>query len=245
MTDGAKDLRDLFAPGIEPIEARPGIWSALSRPVEGQSYDGRARLYDALIGNALYNRLAWGTSPASYEEFAHAASESGTGALLDAGCGTLVSTAGVHARSGRPTMLVDLSLDMLAAARERIGRVAGGVPDHVLFLQADLFDLPFIDGAFGAVLAQGVLHLFEDIAARARELARVTVPGGQVFASSLVADRGPGRLYLGALHRAGEVAAPRRLAELVARLEDSASRLARPIAARREGNMAFLTARPS
>ena len=115
-----------------------GVWSALPAGAPSQPYDGRARLYDRLIGNGLYNRVAWGTSPASYASFAERAVRHGQGPVLDAGCGTLVSTAAAHARSGRPTVLVDLSADMLRAGRERLLALAGGAPRHVVLLQADL-----------------------------------------------------------------------------------------------------------
>lgn len=238
------ELASLLEAGTaaRPVEDR--IWSVLAPDAAGQRYDGRARAYDALIGSALYNRIAWGTSPAAYAAFARGAAQHGPGALLDAGCGTLVSTAAVHAASGRPTVLVDLSLDMLRAGRDRVRALAGAVPEHLHFLQADLRALPFRKQAFGSVLAPGMLHIFDDLETVTRELARVTAPEGALFASSLVSDRWLGARYLGVLHGAGEVAPPRSLTELVARLEGASSGLAAPVAARREGNMAFVTARP-
>ncbi|MEQ5788911.1 class I SAM-dependent methyltransferase [Erythrobacter sp. NFXS35] len=233
---------------IESAAARPvddHIWSVLAPGEVGQRYDGRARAYDALIGNRLYNALAWGTSPTSYAAFARAAARHGSGPLLDAGCGTLVSTAAVHAGSGRLTVLVDLSLDMLAAGRDRIRALTGGVADHLWFLQADLNNLPFRKQAFGAVLNPGMLHLFADFETVTAELARVTAPEGAIFLSSLVDDRWLGARYLALLHRAGEVAVPRSFAQLTRRLNASGSGLATPVDARREGNMAFVTAQPA
>jgi SAM-dependent methyltransferase len=242
-------MHPLLAPLlIDSVAATPAgdhVWSALAPEQAGQRYDGRAKAYDALIGNRLYNALAWGTSPASYAGFAQASVRHGLGPLLDAGCGTLVSTAKVHAASGRPTVLVDLSLDMLVAGRDRIRALTGGVPDHLCFLQADLNTLPFRKQAFGAVLNPGMLHLFADFESVTAELARVTAPGGAIFLSSLVNDRWLGARYLALLHKAGEVAAPRSFAQLTGRLGAPASGLAAPIKARREGNMAFVTAQPA
>lgn len=164
---------------------------------------------------------------------------------MDAGCGTLVSTAAVHARSARLTVLVDLSLDMLTAGRDRIRALAGRVPDHLLFLQADLCNLPLRSRSFGAVLSPGMLHLFSDTDTVTCELARVTAPSGAIFASSLVNDRWLGARYLALLHRAGEVAIPRSFRQLAERLATSSSGLAAPVKARRVGNMAFVTASPS
>jgi ubiquinone/menaquinone biosynthesis C-methylase UbiE len=239
---------ELAALMIEDAAARPiedRIWSMLPGGEVGQRYDGRAKLYDALIGSKLYNRIAWGTSPAAYSAFAQEAVRHATGPLLDAGCGSLVSTASVHAHSGRFTVLVDLSLDMLRAGRDRIRALAGCVPDHLHFLQADLRDLPFRPHAFDAVLNPGMLHLFADIETVTRELARVTARDGAIFMSSLVNDRRLGAHYLALLHKAGEIAMPRSFGQLVERLEAPSSGLAATLAARREGNMAFVTASPA
>lgn len=131
-----------------------GIWSALSPETSSQPCDGRAKLYDWLIGSRIYNRLAWEISPAAYERCAAVAVECGDGPFLDAGCGTLVSTAEVHTRSGRPTVLVGLSLDMLRAARDRLVGLAGRLPQHLVMLQADLRSLPFRSSILGSLLAQ-------------------------------------------------------------------------------------------
>lgn len=210
-----------------------------------EPYDGRARLYDRLIGNRLYNRLAWGADPADYAAFAHEAARWGTGPLLDAGCGTLVSTAQVHAVSNRQTLLVDLSIDMLRAARDRLLSRTRQLPETIVLLQADITDLPFRNGSFGAILCPGMLHLFEEPEAITHELARVADGSARIFATSLVADRSISRGYLSLLHRAGEVARPRTATQLLARLNGAASGLATPVQALRIGSMAFVTARPA
>jgi ubiquinone/menaquinone biosynthesis C-methylase UbiE len=189
--------------------------------------------------------VAWGGDPEAYEAFARAAVEHGIGPLLDAGCGTLVSTAQVHGRSRRPTILVDLSIDMLRAARARLLSVTCRIPDTLVLLQADLRDLPFRDGAFGAVLCPGMLHLFDDLEAITRELARVSDRNARIFAISLVAERWIGGRYLSLLHRAGEVAQPRTAVELMTRLNGNASGLAAPVEGNRIGSMVFVTGRPA
>ena len=65
-------------------------------------------------------------------------------------------------------------------------------------------------------------------------------PGGRLFAMASVAEQWPGRAYLRLLHRAGEVASPRRLDEM---REAVASGLDAAVDGAREGSMAFLTAR--
>jgi SAM-dependent methyltransferase len=238
-------LADVLAPDRGARLVGDDIWSVLPADAPAPPYDGRARLYDRLIGSRLYNRLAWGVDPHTYTDFAREAARWGSGPLLDAGCGTLVSTAGVHAQSQRPTILLDLSIDMLGVARDRLRSVAGQSLQDVVFLQADVGDLPFRGDAFGAVLCPGMLHLFDDAEAITRELARVCHRDGRIHASSLVAERRIGRQYLSLLHRAGEVARPRRAADLLARLNGNGSGLAPPVDARRLGSMLFVTARPA
>lgn len=227
---------------MAPVRLAENIYSAVADGSSRIVYDKHAALYDRLIGNTLYNRIAWGTSPESYARFAQIAARSGDGVLLDAGCGSLVSTAEMHVNSGRPTILCDLSTGMLAAARDRIMKLAGGFPDHLVLLQADLRQLPFRDGSFGAVLCPGMLHIFDDVEAVTAELARVSAPKARLHMSSLVAERWIGTRYLHALHRAGEVAIPRSARQLLDRLEKPTSGLAAPLESRLEGSMLFLFA---
>jgi len=235
-------LSDSLLPGRAAWAARDGIWSVLPAGCGPAGYDRRGIAYDRIVGNALYNHLAWGASTARYRAFAARAVHSGTGPLLDAGSGSAVFTAESYARAGRPVVLVDRSLDMLAVARERLSRSAGGGPaaDAVL-LQADLLDLPFRPGAFGTVLSMGVLHLFEDTAVKAlvRGLVALLAPAGGLFVTSLVAERTVGRWYLAMLHRAGEVATPRPVERLCSVL---GAELGETMELDREGSMAYVVA---
>lgn len=196
--------------------------------------DRRARLYDRLIGNRLYNRAIWGVDPARYRAFTAEAVASGTGPMLDAGCGTAVFTADVYRAATRPLTLVDQSDGMLARARERL---AGTSVDLV---RADLFDLPFAPGRFETLGCYGMLHVLGDPGAALVALRPQLQPGGWLFASMLVADRGGiSRAYLRALHRRGEVGPPRTAQEL----HDAAVPLFDDISIERIGAMAFLRAR--
>lgn len=235
-------LSELLLDGHRARPAGEGIWSVLPANAPGQRYDRRAAMYDRVVGSAIYNRLLWGSSPQSYSAFAQRAMRSASGPLLDAGSGSLVFTAEVYARTERPLVLVDRSIGMLEAARARLLRVAGRVPDGVVLLQGDLFDLPFRPGSFATVLCMGMLHLFEDVSGVVSELVRVAAPGGQLFLTSLVAEQTIGKRYLALLHRAGEVARPRTQAQLLAELRGTGLVLRDPIGAEREGSMTFVVA---
>jgi SAM-dependent methyltransferase len=237
------DVESLLADLLDPQRRlRPiggGMWSALPEGQHAERYDRRASAYDAVVGSRLYNRLLWGSSPAAYAGFAARALQSGDGPLLDAGCGSLVFTADVYARADRPLVLADRSLGMLQAAQTRLRAAGGARARDAIFLQADLFDLPFRPGRFSTVISMGMLHLFDDVVGLVAALGRPLAPGGHLYLTSLVAERRIGRAYLSLLHRAGEVAIPRtyaQMSEAVQRGVASTGRLDGDI----QGSMAFL-----
>ena len=241
MTEPPRFLLDLLirrhARAVED-----GVWSVLPADAPVQHYDRRAKAYDAIVGSTLYNRLLWGSSPRAYSAFAERAVQSDSGPLLDAGCGSLVFTADAYARTRRPIVLLDQSLGMLHAARDRMRRAAGTVPDSVVLLQGDLRDLPFHAGSFATALCMGMLHLFDDVTSLVGGVAGAVRPGGGLFFTSLVAETWLGSGYLSLLHRAGEVAAPRNLGRLSIELREGAPR-GHQLDIEVEGNVAFIAGR--
>lgn len=221
--------------GTPAHEVEPGLWSVLPPDAAASSYDRVAASYDRLIGNRLYQRIAWGNDPALDLAFARRAAASGSGPFLDAGCGSLLFTAAAHRESERPTLLLDLSLGMLRRAKTRLEEGAGVVPSHVTLLQADLFATPLRPQAFETVLCPGILHLFERPGELLARLAAATRPDGQLFVSSLVTDRAFGRAYLRMLARSGEVGCQLSLEEL---LELARRSTGRSFEGRARGNMA-------
>jgi SAM-dependent methyltransferase len=198
----------------------------------GAPYDRRAAVYDRLVRSRAYNRLAWSCGPGDYAGFAAAALAARRGPVLEAAAGSAAATAALHRRSGRPTVLVDLSRAMLERAAARLAADGGAVPARIQLVQADLTALPFPAGGFPTVLALGAVHLFDDVATLVAPLRAQLAPGGALHVSGLVAETGRGRRYLELLHRAGEVAAPRTAEELHAAL-------GRPAAFGVTGCMAF------
>jgi SAM-dependent methyltransferase len=235
-------ISDLILDGRDLRPAGEDIWSVLSVDTPVQRYDRRAAAYDRVVGSALYNRLLWGSSPRTYSSFADRSVRAGRGPYLDAGCGSLVFTAHAYIRANRPVVLMDASVGMLQAARDRLRRTAGRVPGDVALVQGDIRDLPFRRGCFSTVLCMGMLHLFDDIAAFARALMNATEPAGQLFLTSLVAETRIGRSYLSLLHGAGEVAEPRTTARLLKELQPVTASLAGPMSVETEGSMAFIEA---
>src|SRR5215218_6533602 len=98
-SNAVSDPASLLVAGRALRSAGNGVVSALSADDAGAPYDRKAAVYDRVVGTRAYNRLVWGTSTAAYREFACEALASGTGPMLDAGCGSAVFTAGVYRRA--------------------------------------------------------------------------------------------------------------------------------------------------
>jgi SAM-dependent methyltransferase len=133
--------------------------------VHGYSPDEARRLGDQ--ANTLAELLHAGTSyPAGSR-------------VLEVGCGVGAQTA--HLVAGSPAArltAVDISARSLEQARAAVGASAAGAV--VEWRQADLFDLPFADGAFDHLFVCFVLEHLTDPVAAARGLRRVLAPGGTI-----------------------------------------------------------------
>jgi SAM-dependent methyltransferase len=99
--------------------------------------------------------------------------------LLDAGCGEGRHCFGALERGARVVGLdLDLgSLKNAAGALRFRGREKGAL---AAMLQGDAFRLPFADATFDRVICAEVMEHVHDYRAAARELARVTKPGGRL-----------------------------------------------------------------
>ena len=103
--------------------------------------------------------------------------------LLDLGTGTgrMLEMFGPTLERG---LGLDLSLDMLAIARDRLERAG---LRNCSVRQGDIYDLPLANGSFDVVILHQVLHFLDDGARAIREAARVLRPGGRL----LVVDFAP------------------------------------------------------
>lgn len=103
--------------------------------------------------------------------------------LLDLGTGTgrMLELFGAQVERG---LGIDMSLDMLLLARDRLERAG---LRHCSVRQGDIYDLALPAGSFEAVILHQVLHFLDDGARAVAEAARVLRPGG----SLLVVDFAP------------------------------------------------------
>jgi ubiquinone/menaquinone biosynthesis C-methylase UbiE len=103
--------------------------------------------------------------------------------LLDLGTGTgrMLELFGPQIERG---LGVDLSLDMLQLARDRLERAG---LKNCSVRQGDIYDLPLPNNAFDVVILHQVLHFLDDGARAIQEAARVLRPGGRL----LVVDFAP------------------------------------------------------
>jgi ubiquinone/menaquinone biosynthesis C-methylase UbiE len=103
--------------------------------------------------------------------------------LLDLGTGTgrMLELFGREIERG---LGLDLSLDMLLLARDRMERAG---LKNCSVRQGDIYDLPLADDSFDVVILHQVLHFLDDGARAIKEAARVLRPGGRL----LVVDFAP------------------------------------------------------
>jgi len=97
--------------------------------------------------------------------------------LLDLGTGTgrMLEMFGPDIERG---LGIDLSLDMLLLARDRLERAG---LRNCSVRQGDIYDLPLANGSFDVVILHQVLHFLDDGARAIREGARVLRPGGRLL----------------------------------------------------------------
>jgi SAM-dependent methyltransferase len=99
--------------------------------------------------------------------------------LLDAGCGEGRHCFGALERGARVVGL-DLDRDSLRLPGRALARRAAELGSLGAMLQGNAFALPFADATFDRVICAEVMEHVHDFRGAARELARVTRPGGRL-----------------------------------------------------------------
>ena len=155
-------------PDLDPD--RIGRWQRQSR----ETWDERAPWWDDLSEA----RRREDDFLAEVRDTARALGAGPGARFLDAGCGS-GQYALALAAGGYRVDAVDLSPAMIAIASGHAAESGRDVTFHV----ADLVALPFPDATFDAVQARLSLHFAFDLPATLRELGRVLLPAGRLYAS--------------------------------------------------------------
>jgi len=140
-----------------------------------------ARLYDRVWRPLSFNVSTAFRAPAFDAEATMAIERIAgcDGPWLDLSCGPGALTRRMcEVADGRLVVAADLSLPMLERARRQAPGAAR--------VRADAMDLPFVDGAFGAVANLAALDLYPDAPRAIAEVMRVLAPGGVWIASAFV-----------------------------------------------------------
>lgn len=236
-----KGIDEVIAADRRLREIEPGLFSALDPDDQGAPYDSRAAAYDRLVTARWYSPVAWGVPTHRHAEFiADALGSETAGFALDVAAGSCVASAAAYAKTSRPVIVLDRSLEMLRRGMARLRELGGGIPSHVAFLQADAAALPLRPDALATVLCHGAFHVFDAPESICAEWRRVLRSGGGLFVSSLVRGRWLGDRYLGLLRRAGEIAPPRTPEEFAGFIESRVEGSARLEVV---GNFAYLSLR--
>src|SRR5690348_6549664 len=221
MSDKLKLLSEILLPNRTVRLVGTDIYSVIDGSHHKSQYDKKVKLYDLFVGSRLYNRVMWGTSTGNYRSFASQATNSMGGRLLDVGCGSLLFTWRAYEHTDRPIVACDVSLDMLRQARARLSKSRSGIHDHVLLLQADIWDLPFRNHSFETVLNMNVLHHFADARTLLSRLVDLLTVDGHLYLTTLVTNnRLIGNYYLRLLHQCGWLAKPWTSQKLKTLLQD-------------------------
>jgi demethylmenaquinone methyltransferase/2-methoxy-6-polyprenyl-1,4-benzoquinol methylase len=112
----------------------------------------------------------------------------GTAPALDLCCGTGDQAMALQ-RRGTRVAAADFCLPMVAIARRKFARLAGGEAPRPAPLVADALALPFPGNAFGAATVSFGLRNVVDLDTALGELARVVAPGGRLVVLELAVPR--------------------------------------------------------
>jgi ubiquinone/menaquinone biosynthesis C-methylase UbiE len=149
----------------------------LPRTLEPEVMDSaeEARDYDAM-DHAAVNDLFVADFLAVWDE---------ANPVLDVGTGTgQIPIALCRVAPTARVIAIDAAESMLAVGRTNVARA--GLANQIELKLADAKKLPFVDGAFAAVMSNSIVHHIPEPAAVIAEMVRVVRPGGRILVRDLL-----------------------------------------------------------
>jgi SAM-dependent methyltransferase len=207
-TAAEQELFACISPHAKIRLVEPNIYTAFPDDTASNTYDTDfGRIYDTVACNPIYNRLVWGYSIRNYKQFTQEAlSSAARGALLDLACGSLAFTARTYLQHRQRTVILsDQSLKMLKYAKERILKMAGKVPENMIFICADALCLPFRPSSFSTVVSLNLIHCLSDIIRLLAGLKSLATNTANMYFTTLVVSNRLADRYLRALASAGKL----------------------------------------
>jgi ubiquinone/menaquinone biosynthesis C-methylase UbiE len=150
---------------------------SLTRRLEPEVMDtpAEAEDYDAMDHSAV-NRVFVSDFLAAW---------SGANPVLDVGTGTAQIPIELCRQDGRPRVTgIDLSEEMLRLGRRNVATAK--MVERIQLQKVDAKKLPFVDGAFAAVISNSIIHHIPRPAGTMVEMVRVCAKGGCLFVRDLL-----------------------------------------------------------
>jgi ubiquinone/menaquinone biosynthesis C-methylase UbiE len=145
------------------------------------------RLYEPVVVHGGFRLFGGRLNELVLEQGRRAVTAAQGRPILDIPAGTGYFTAHVAQRHGVIVVAADYAWGMARRVHQVAQRLE---PANLQVIQADIHDLPFRDGCFGAVLCTNGLQVIPGPGRSLSEVARVLTPGGVLLVSVLTAPLG-------------------------------------------------------
>ena len=127
--------------------------------------------YNLLILNPLYLSVLWGFGSLMTPFYMLRSLEAPTGWILDIPCGSGIFSTFIYKSNPHAKFIaVDYSMEMLKSAQSRAKKK--GI-DNVIFIRADVANLPFAKHIFAGAFSFAGFHAFPDPSTAGQEMGRV------------------------------------------------------------------------
>jgi ubiquinone/menaquinone biosynthesis C-methylase UbiE len=142
------------------------------------------RLYEPLVVHGGFRLFGGDINSLAFAQGEKAVEAADGGPILDMPVGTAYFTSAIARNHPGIVVGVDIAQGMVEQTR-RVAREQG-LP-NLAAVRADAHHLPFVDGAFAAIVSTNGLQVIPQMESAVAELVRVLAPGGSLFVSVITA----------------------------------------------------------